>query len=124
LPNEFPPWKSVYTQYRAWVNGGTFKKVHTALRKKLKKVEGKTASPFSAIVDSQSVKITYRGGRHGLTVVKKTNSRKRHILADMDGLLLSVKRTEANINDRKGLISLLTDLTGYLPHIDHPIASV
>ncbi len=28
LPNDFPPWKSVYTQYRMWMKSGVFEKIH------------------------------------------------------------------------------------------------
>lgn len=52
------------------------------------------------MADSQSVKITDRGGLHGYDGGKKTNGRKRHILTDTEGLLVKVKITEANLGDR------------------------
>ena len=43
LPHDFPPWKSVYTQYRTWVKSSVFEKIHTALRNKLRRIKNKKA---------------------------------------------------------------------------------
>jgi transposase len=112
LPNDFPPWKSVYTQYRNWIKSGTFEKIHTFLRNKSRRMKGHLPIPSTGIVDSQSVKITDRGGLHGYDGGKKINGRKRHILTDTQGYLIKVKVTEANYGDRKGLESLLESLAG------------
>jgi len=48
---------------------------------------------------------------HGYDGAKKVNGRKRHILTDTQGELLSVKVTQGNCNDRQGLIYLLESLS-------------
>ncbi|QQE65236.1 IS5 family transposase [Leptolyngbya sp. BL0902] len=32
LPSDFPVWQTVYTDYRAWVNDGTWDAIHNRLR--------------------------------------------------------------------------------------------
>ena len=35
LPNDFPPWKSVYNYFRSWRVDGTWERMHAALRKRV-----------------------------------------------------------------------------------------
>ena len=37
LPQEFPPWKTVYPDFRKWRNQNLFEKIHHCLRKSLRK---------------------------------------------------------------------------------------
>jgi len=86
-----------------------------ALRNKLRRIRNKKLSPIDGIVDSQSVKITDRGGLHGYDGGKKINARKRHILTETKGLLVKSKIAEANLGDRQDLIYLLESSSlGYL----------
>jgi len=65
LPQDFTPWSTVYHYYRQWKNDGTVKNVHDALVKKVRRKKRKRISPSAAIVDSQSVKTTEKGGSVG-----------------------------------------------------------
>ena len=66
LPHDFPPWKTVYHYFRAWRRDGTWAAIHDALREQVRQADGREASPSAAILDSQSVKTTEKGGRAGL----------------------------------------------------------
>lgn len=62
LPHDFPQWDLVYHYFRAWKQDGTWKKIHDALRGKLRKKLGKKEQPTAGIIDAQSVKTAEKGG--------------------------------------------------------------
>ena len=67
LPHDFPPWKTVYHYFRAWRTDGTWDAIHDLLREEVRTRAGREASPSAAILDSQSVKTTEKGGRAAST---------------------------------------------------------
>jgi transposase len=63
LPKDFPP-KSTTHDYFVELNcSGVLTKIHHALHKQVRELEGRNAAPSLAIVDSQSVKGAEKGGR-------------------------------------------------------------
>ncbi len=67
LPHDFPPWKTVYHYFRAWRLDGTWERIHAALREEVRLADGREATPSAAVLDSQSVKTTEKGGRAATT---------------------------------------------------------
>lgn len=72
LPHDFPPWGTVHYYYRCFRISGVWQKIHDALRDKVRTADGRKASPSAAIIDSQSVKTTEKGGRTGTTRARRS----------------------------------------------------
>lgn len=80
LPHDFPPWKSVYTQFRRWRLGGLFNLLHDHLRKELRVLLKLAKDPTASIIDSQSVKTTEKGGSKAMMESRKSTEGKGILL--------------------------------------------
>jgi transposase len=66
-PPHFPPAGTVYGYFRAWLAAGVFEALRHDLVMAVREAAGREASPSAAIIDSQSVKTTEKGGLAGTT---------------------------------------------------------
>jgi putative transposase len=119
LPREYGPWSTVHHYYRAWRMDGTWERVHTRLRERVRLRAGREPTPSAGIIDSQSAKTTEQGGPHGFDGGKKVNGRKRHLLVDTMGLVLSAVVHPADVHDREGGKLVLNTLDGRFPRLRH-----
>ena len=121
LPKDLPPRSTVHDYLTLWAWDGTLRRLHHALFVQAREQAGKEASPTAAIIDSQSVKGAEKGARVdpcGYDAGKKVEGKKRHVLVDTLGLLLSAAIHPADVQDRDGAIPLLRAARRLFPFVE------
>lgn len=95
LPNEYPPYKTVYDYFSRWNCSGIWRKIHMFLAKEVRLAKGRNECPSTVIIDAQSVRAHY-GEKRGWDGFKKVRGRKRQIIVDTEGIIWSATMHAAN----------------------------
>lgn len=107
MPNDLPPWHTVYQQTQRWLEAGVFETLVHDLRMLLRELEGRNPAPSAAIFDGRTLQSTPEsGGRAGYDGHKKRKGSKVHLAVDTLGQLLAVVVTPANEQERAQVAEL------------------
>jgi len=124
LPHEYPPWRSVYDQFRRWRRSGIWKQINDELRSRARALLGRPWSPRIAIIDSQTARTSEAGGERGYDGGKRISGRKRHLVVDSQGLVLHARIHAAHLHDRRAAESVLAGLHASHPGVAHLFADM
>src|SRR5258708_22634359 len=74
LPGDFPRYSTVFDYYNEWRKNKIWQHFNEVLREQVRQSEGREATPSAAILDSQSVKTTEKGGGAAMTEPNKSKA--------------------------------------------------
>ena len=112
LPKDFPPWSSVYYNFRELKLSGIWEELSLFLVSVVRCQSGREPNPSLVSIDSQSQDGDSGIHSRGIDGHKKRNGRKRHIAVDVMGLVLLCICAPANEPDAvkgESLIKKLND---------------
>jgi transposase len=101
IPNDLPPWHTVYQQTQRWLKAQVFETLVHDLRMLLREIDGRAPSPRAAILDARTMQSTPESGaRAGYDGHKRRKGSKVHMAVDTLGQLLAVIITPASEQER------------------------
>jgi transposase len=101
MPNDLPPWYTVYQQTQRWLKAGAFEDMVRDLRMLIREINDRIPQPRAAILDSRTIQSTPESGsRAGYDGYKRRKGSKVHLAVDTLGQLLALLVTPANEQDR------------------------
>jgi transposase len=116
LPQDLPPYSTVYWHYKQWREAGTVEQLMTIFHEQVRGQVGKKPQWTTLImIDSQAVKNTCNASvkTKGFCFYKATNGIKRHLAVDSLGFPFFTHCTPANVSDDDGLIEMLSQHMAY-----------
>jgi transposase len=132
LPNDLPPWHTVYQQTQRWIAAGVFETIVHDLRMLLRIADveakdgrGRAPHPTAVIFDGATLQSTPESGRRaGYDGAKRRKGSKLHLAVDTMGHLLALRVTPANEQERAevaalaGAVQQVTGQTVELAYVD------
>jgi transposase len=116
MPNDLPPWHTIYQQAQRWFRAGCFEAIVHDLRRLLREIEERAAAPRAAIFDGRTLQSSPESGaRAGYDGYKRRKGSKVHMAVDTLGHLLALVVTPADEQERaqvRDLAARVQDATG------------
>ena len=116
LPHDFPPWQTVYQQFRRWNEAGCFEAMVSDMRSIIRVGDGRRGQPSAVILDGRTLQSSCESGpRAGYDGYKRRRGSKVHMAVDTLGHLIALTVTPANEQERaqvKALCEAVQDATG------------
>ena len=107
MPNDLPPWYTVYQQTQRWFTAGVFDALVHDLRMLLREIADRAPQPRAAIFDGRTLQSSPESGaRAGYDGHKRRRGSKVHIAVDTLGQLLALLVTPANEQERAQVAAL------------------
>src|SRR6266508_2941414 len=119
IPLDFPPSGTVRYYFDKWNDDGTMLEIHDCLRRAVRQQQGREPEPTAVVIDSQSVKTAEAGGERGFDGGKQVDGRKRQLVVDTEGNLLTVTVHAADIQDRDGVQPALIETHELCPSVTY-----
>lgn len=107
VPNDLPPWHTIYQQTQRWIEAGVFEAIVHDLRRLLREARDRAPESRAAILDSRTLQSSPESGAlAGYDGYKRRNGSKVHLAVDTLGHLLTLLVTPANEQDRAQVTEL------------------
>lgn len=119
IPLNFPPSGTVRYYFDKWNDDGTMLEIHDCLRRAIRVSQGREPEPSAIVIDSQSVKTAEAGGERGFDGGKQVDGRKRQMVVDTEGNLLTVTVHAADVQDRDGVQPALIETQELSPSVTY-----
>jgi transposase len=101
LPNDMPPWQTVYQQFRRWNDTGCFQAMVNDMRCVIRVAQGRSSQPSAAVLDGRTLQSSCESGsRAGYDGYKRRKGSKVHMAVGTLGQLLALTVTPANEQER------------------------
>src|SRR4051794_40756004 len=111
MPQHFPPWATCYQQTQRWIKAGVFEAMVHDLRLFIRMGEDRARDPTAVIMDARTLQSSPESGhRAGYDGYKRKQGSKLHMVVDTLGMLVTLKVTAANEQERDQVEDLAAEV--------------
>ncbi|WP_433231960.1 IS5 family transposase [Actinomadura formosensis] len=118
-PHDHPPRQTVHGHFRLRRDDEIFPRISGLLHRPVRMHKGRAAEPSGGVIDTQSIKTSSNvpASDQGIDAAKKIVGRKRSIVVDTLGLLLTVLVTAASVQDSAAGTTLIDQIATHHPSV-------